>query len=262
MHPGRHSAPCASLLPESPGWLLLTPEGEGSWITNAQTATTMVLLARTSPSRSAQALSLFYIPLDKSSPHLSLRPIKKMGARSVDANLVFFDHYPVPASTLIEGEGFRQVLHGLNAERCLIAGEALGLGYAALERAVRYARERVVFNRPIGQNQGIQHRLAGCFMDLEAAKLATYHAAALVDNGEMSAVQIGAAANAAKFLAAEAGYRACEAAVLTMGGMGYAQEFHVERYLRESWIPRIAPVSKEMILNYVGEKVLGLPKSY
>lgn len=155
----------------------------------------------------------------------------------------------------------------MNAERCLLAGEALGLGYAALRRATQYAQERVVFGRPIGQNQSIQHGLAAAYMDLEAAKLATYHAAKLYDDAssgasEIPATSVGAAANTAKYLAAEAAYKACERAVLTHGGMGYAQEYHVERYLRESWVPRIAPISREMILNYIGEKVLKLPRSY
>ncbi|KAA8900446.1 isovaleryl-CoA dehydrogenase [Sphaerosporella brunnea] len=246
--------------------------GSKIWITNADVASHMVLLARTSqPSASAppsQCLSLFYIPL-LTSASLSLRPIQKLGARAISANEVFFDNYEVPASCLIgeEGSGFRQILHGMNAERCLLAGEALGLGYAALEKATIYSRERKVFGHAIGANQSIQHGLADCYMQLEAAKLATYHAAALYDrlregDGELSAKDVGAAANTAKYLAAEAGFRACERAVMTLGGMGYAKEFHVERYLRESLIPRIAPVSREMVLNYVGEKVLGLPKSY
>ena len=150
----------------------------------------------------------------------------------------------------------------MNAERMLIAAEALGLGYAALSRATKYAGEREVFSRPIGQNQGIQHGLSAAWMNLEAAKLSTYHAAALYDGGEADIKTVGAAANMAKYLAAEAAYQSCERAVLTLGGMGYAQEFHVERYLREAWVPRIAPVSREMVLNYVGERVLGLPKSY
>jgi len=232
----------------------------------------MVLLARTapldSPTKPSQGLSLFYIPLDKSDPRLALRTIPKMGACAIDANEVFFDSYRVAASSLIgaEGQGFEIVLHGMNAERCLLAGEALGLGYAALLKASRYAAARTVFGRAIGTNQGVAHPLAECFVNLEAAKLATYHAARLYDrsrtDGSVRWESVGVACNAAKYLAAEAAFRACERAVLTLGGMGYAREFHVERYLRECWIPRIAPVSREMVLIFVAERALGLPKSY
>lgn len=246
--------------------------GQKIWISSAQVASKMVLLARTTPleevKKQSEGLSLFFIDFDKTAPGLELKRIKKMGSRAIDANEVFFDNYRVPADTLIgkEGQGFKIVLHGMNAERCLLAGEALGIGYAALTRASKYARERVVFGRPIGQNQGIQHPLASAYMNLEAAKLATYHAARLYDNSakDSSITQhaVGVACNSAKYLAAEAAFTACERAVLAHGGMGYAQEYHVERYLRECFVPRIAPVSREMILNYVGEKVLGLPRSY
>jgi len=246
--------------------------GQKIWISSAQVASKMVLLARTTPleeiKKPSEGLSLFFIDFDKTAPGLELKRIKKMGGRAIDANEVFFDNYQVPADTLIgkEGQGFKIVLHGMNAERCLLAGEALGLGYAALTRASNYAKERVVFGRPIGQNQGIQHPLASAYMNLEAAKLATYHAARLYDKSakDPSITQhtVGVACNSAKYLAAEAAFTACERAVLAHGGMGYAQEYHVERYLRECFVPRIAPVSREMILNYVGEKVLGLPRSY
>ena len=280
--------------------------GEKVWITAAQVAGYMILLARTSsslPSSSSSSsspavavsssgedggdddddakiaskaqrskshgLSLFCIPLNRQTPGLEIRKIRKMGGRAVDANQVFFDNYRVPASSLIgaENNGFRIILQGMNAERCLLAGEALGLGYCALSRAADYARSRTVFNRPIGMNQGIAHPLADAYMALEAAKLATYHAASLYDQSQQegSAVTqdvVGVAANSAKYLAAEAAFRACERAVLTHGGMGYADEYDVERWFRESLVPRIAPVSREMILNYVGEKVLGLPRSY
>ncbi|KAK8159799.1 acyl-CoA dehydrogenase, variant [Phyllosticta citrichinensis] len=237
--------------------------GQKIWISSAQVATKMVLLARTDA-----GISLFFIDFDKTKPGLDLRKIKKMGSRSVDANELFFDNYRIPADSLIgnEGDGFKMVLHGLNAERCLLAGEALGLGYAALKRATNYARERVVFGRPIGMNQGIQHPLASAYMNLEAAKHATYHATRLYDKSRsdpsITRTAVGVACNSAKYLAAEASFKACETAVLTHGGMGYAQEYHVERYLRECFIPRIAPVSREMIMNFVGEKALGLPKSY
>ncbi|PSK53391.1 Short/branched chain specific acyl-CoA dehydrogenase, mitochondrial [Elsinoe australis] len=246
--------------------------GQKIWITSAQVATRMVLLARTTPleevKRPSEGLSLFFIDFDKSKPGLDLRRIKKMGGRAVDANEVFFDGYRIPANTMIgkEGQGFKIVLHGLNAERCLLAGEALGLGYAALNKASEYAKDRVVFGRPIGQNQGIQHPLADAFMNLEAAKLATYHAARLYDqSGQDSSITphaVGIAANSAKYLAAEAAFKACERSVLSMGGMGYAAEYHVERYMRDCFVPRIAPVSREMIMNFIAEKALGLPRSY
>ncbi|KAF2800168.1 acyl-CoA dehydrogenase NM domain-like protein [Melanomma pulvis-pyrius CBS 109.77] len=246
--------------------------GQKIWISSAQVATKMVLLARTTPleevGKPSEGLSLFFIDLDKSASGLELKRIKKMGGRAIDANEVFFDNYRIPADTLIgkEGEGFKIVLHGMNAERCLLAGEALGIGYVALKRAAEYAKDRVVFGRPIGMNQGIQHPLASAYMHLEAAKLATYHAARLYDNssndGSITQHAVGVACNSAKYLAAEAAFTACERAVLTHGGMGYAQEYHVERYLREVFVPRIAPVSREMIMNYIGEKALGLPRSY
>lgn len=258
--------------------------GQKVWTTCAHVADRMILLARTSPreavSKTSAALSLFCIPLDRTQGGLSMRRISKMGGRAVDAAEVFFTDYAVPASCLIggvEGKGWEIVTHGMNAERCLMAGEALGLGYAALERAATYAREREVFGRPIGKNQGIAHPLAEAWMRLEAAKLATYHAARMYDesttaesNSEVgqkdvdapTQKEVGIAANSAKYLAAEAAFAACERAVLTHGGMGYAVEYDVERWFRESLVPRIAPVSREMILNFVGEKVLGLPRSY
>jgi acyl-CoA dehydrogenase len=219
----------------------------------------MILLARTTPldqvTSPSHGLSLFAIPFDRSSPHLTLRKIPKMGGQAMDANEIFFDSYPIPASSLIgiEGQGFKIVLHGMNAERCLLAGEALGLGYVALAKAAKYAKEREVFDRPIGQNQAIAHPLADAWMGLEAAKLATYRAAALYDavsKGEEKAEQteVGAACNMAKYLAAEAAYKACERAVLTHGGMGYSAEFDVERYLREIFVPRIAPVSRVSVI--------------
>jgi len=170
------------------------------------------------------------------------------------------EELPVPAVDLIgaDSKGFDYILHGLNPERILIAAEAIGLGRAALARAVAYAGERVVFDRPIGQNQAIQHPLARCWMELEAAQLMVLKAASLYDKGQ----PCGAEANAAKFLAAEACFRACETAMLTHGGMGYAKEYHIERYFREAMIPRLAPVSPQLILCFIAEKVLGLPKSY
>ncbi|VBB73135.1 Putative acyl-CoA dehydrogenase [Podospora comata] len=246
--------------------------GQKIWITCAQVASKMILLARTTPleevKKPSEGLSLFCIDLDRSNPGLELRRIKKMGGRAVDANEVFFDNYSVGADSLIgeEGQGFKIILHGMNAERCMLAGEALGLGYAALGKAATYARERNVFKRPIGQNQGIAHPLAEVYMKLEAAKLATYHAAQLYDSSKADKTirqdAVGVACNSAKYLAAEAAFSACERAVLTHGGMGYAVEYDVERYFRECLVPRIAPVSREMILNYISEKILDLPRSY
>ncbi|KAF5013617.1 hypothetical protein FDECE_378 [Fusarium decemcellulare] len=234
--------------------------GQKIWITCAQVASKMILLARTTPleevKKPSEGLSLFSIDLDRNQPGLDLRKIKKMGGRAVDANEVFFDNYQIPANSLIgeEGKGFKMILHGMNAERCLLAGEALGLGYAALKKASEYARERVVFKRPIGMNQAIAHPLADAYMKLEGAKLATYHAARLYDQSKTDSSvrqdEVGVAANSAKYMAAEAAFTACERAVLTHGGMGYAMEYDVERWFRECLVPRIAPVSREMILNF------------
>ncbi len=236
--------------------------GQKIWITTAQVASKMLLLARTTPydelTKKTDGLSLFYTDFDRS--RVEVREIPKMGRSAVDSNMLFFDGLEIPVENRIgaEGKGFQQILHGLNPERILIAAEAIGLGRAALRKASAYARERVVFGRPIGQNQGIQHPLAKCWAELEAANLMTFKAASLYDKGE----ECGAEANAAKYLAAEAAFHACETAILTHGGMGYAKEYHVERYMRESWIPRIAPVSMQLILSFIAEKVLGQPKSY
>ncbi len=236
--------------------------GQKIWITTAQVATKMLLLARTTPydqvKRKTDGLSLFYTDFDRAK--VEVREIPKMGRSSVDSNMLFFDGMEIPVENRVgeEGKGFQLILHGLNPERVLIAAEAVGLGRAALRKAAAYARERNVFGRPIGQNQGIQHPLAKCWAELEAANLMVLKAASLYDKGE----ECGAEANAAKYLAAEAAYHACETAILTHGGMGYAKEYHVERYMRESWIPRIAPVSRELILSFIAEKVLGQPKSY
>ncbi|MBV9734878.1 MAG: acyl-CoA/acyl-ACP dehydrogenase [Acidisphaera sp.] len=236
--------------------------GQKVWISTAQIAEKMLILARTTPleqvRKPTEGLSLFYTTLDRS--RVEVREIEKMGRKAVDSNQVFFDDFRVPAEDRIgeEGRGFEYILHGLNPERVLIAAEAVGLGLAALDRASRYARERVVFGRPIGQNQAVQHPLAACWMELEAARLMTLSAAWQYDTGR----PCGPAANAAKYLAAEAGFKACQTAVMTHGGFGYAREYHVERYLREIMIPRIAPVSPQLILCYIAEKVLGQPKSY
>ena len=236
--------------------------GQKIWTSTAQVTNKMLILARTTPleetARPIEGLTLFYTDMDRS--HVEARVIPKMGRHAVDSNQVFIDNLRVSAADRIgeEGKGFSYLLHGFNPERILIAAEAIGLGRVALERAAQYAKERVVFDRPIGENQGIQHPLAECWMNLEAADLMVFKAASLYDAGK----PCGAESNAAKYLAGEAGYRACETAVMTHGGMGYAQEFHVERYLRESLIPRIVPISPHLILCYIAERVLGLPKSY
>ena len=236
--------------------------GTKIWTSTAQVANKILLLARTTPldkvKRKTQGLTLFYTDLDRA--HAEVRLIHKMGRHAVDSNMVFFEDMRIPVEDRIgeEGEGFRAIIHGLNPERILVAAEAIGIGRAALARASRYAKERIVFGRPIGQNQAIQHPLARNWAELEAANLMTLKAAWLYDTGQ----ECGAEANAAKYLAAEAGYRAAEQAVMTLGGMGYAQEYHVERLFRESLIPRIAPVSRELILSYLAERVLGQPKSY
>ncbi len=236
--------------------------GAKVWISTAQVAEKMLILARTTPLEEVRnhtdGLSLFYTDLDRS--RVQVREIEKMGRKAVDSNELFIDDLEVPVAHRIgeEGKGFKYIMHGMNAERILIAAETVGLGRAALRRATDYARERVVFNRPIGQNQGIQHPLAKCWMELEAADLMIFKAASLYDRGE----HCGAQANAAKYLAGEAGFNACQTAVMSHGGFGYAKEYHVERYLRESFIPRIAPVSPQLVLCYIAEKVLGLPKSY
>jgi len=237
-------------------------DGTKVWISTAQVADKILLLARTTPleevGRATEGLSLFYTDLDRS--RIKVHEIEKMGRKAVDSNELFIESFEVPLADRLgeEGKGFEYILHGMNPERILIAAEAVGLGMLALERAAAYARERVVFNRPIGQNQAIQHPLAKNWMELEAAWLMTLSAAWQYDQGRPA----GAAANAAKYLAGEAGFEACQQAVMTHGGFGYAKEFHVERYLREIMIPRIAPVSRELILSFIAEKVLGLPKSY
>jgi acyl-CoA dehydrogenase len=236
--------------------------GRKIWISTAQVAHRMLLLARTTPLEQAKkptdGISLFYTALDRGA--VEVREIAKMGRKAVDSNMLFIDGLKVPRDDLIgdEGKGFQQILHGMNPERVLIAAEAVGLGFAALNKAAAYARERVVFGRPIGQNQGIQHPLAQCWAELKAAELMVRQAAALYDEDQ----PCGAEANAAKYLAAEACWHACETAILTHGGMGYAQEYHVERYLREAQIARIAPVSPQLVLSFIAERVLGLPKSY
>ncbi len=236
--------------------------GQKIWTSTAQIANKVLMLVRTTPieevAKPTGGLTLFYTDLDRR--HIEVREIAKMGRKAVDSNQLFIDALPVPIADRVgeEGKGFEYILHGFNPERVLVAAEAVGLGRAALARATRYAGERIVFDRPIGKNQAIQHPLARAWAELEAADLMTFKAAALYDAGK----PCGAEANAAKYLAGEAGFSACETAVLTHGGMGYAKEFHVERLMREAMIARIAPVSREMILSFIAERVLGLPRSY
>jgi len=236
--------------------------GQKVWISTAQVAHKVLLLARTTPleevSQPTQGLTLFYTDLDRR--RIEVREIEKMGRKCVDSNELFIDDFEIPVEDRIgeEGRGFEYILHGMNPERVLIAAEAVGLGQLALERATAYAKERQVFNRPIGQNQGIQHPLARNWIELEAAWLMVMQAAWQYDQG----MNCAAAANAAKYLAGEAGFNACQQAVMTHGGFGYAKQYHVERYLREIMVPRIAPVSPELVLCFIAEKVLGLPKSY
>jgi acyl-CoA dehydrogenase len=203
-------------------------------------------------------MTLFLVDIDPDA--VTLRPIPKMGRNAVASYEVAIDELRVPLGARIgeEGAGFTHLLDGLNPERILLAHEALGIGRAAIRRAVRYAGERVVFGRPIGQNQGVAFPLAEAVMRLDAAELVARKAAWLYDRGE----PCGREANTAKWLCADAGFRAADQAVQTHGGMGYAREYHVERYFREARLMRLAPVSQEMVLNYVSRHVLGLPRSY
>ena len=236
--------------------------GQKIWTSTAKIADKILLLARTSPieecKKNTDGLTLFYTNLDRGK--IEVREISKMGRAAVDSNQIFIDNLEIPEFDRIgeEGKGFKYILDSLNPERILIAAEALGIGKNALSRAVKYANDRVIFNRPIGKNQSIQHPLAENWIELEAAELLIAKAAYQYDKGENA----GGMANAAKYFAAEAGFKAATQAVVTLGGMGYAKEYHVERLLRESLIPKLAPVSAQMILNYISERVLGLPKSY
>jgi acyl-CoA dehydrogenase len=236
--------------------------GQKVWTTTAQQANKILLLTRTTPreqcAHHTDGMTLFYTDLDRR--YIEVREIDKHGRNAVNSNATFYENLPVPEEHRIgeEGKGFRMLLDSLNPERILVAAECVGLGRRALAKAAAYAKERNVFGRPIGMNQSIQHPLAQSWMALEAADLMVWRAASLYDSGK----PCGAEANAAKYLAADAAYEACDRAVRTHGGFGYAKEYHVERYLRESMLPRIAPVSREMIMCFIAERVLGLPKSY
>ncbi len=237
-------------------------DGQKVWISTAQVADKILLLARTTPledvKRPTEGLSLFYSDFDRT--RIRVHEIEKMGRKVVDSNELFFEGFEIPVEDRIgeEGKGFEYILHGMNPERILIAAEAVGLGKCALAKATQYAKDRIVFNRPIGQNQAIQHPLAKNWMELEAARLMTMSAAWQYDNG----LPCGAAANAAKYLTGEAGFDACQQALMTHGGFGDAKEYRVERYLREIMVPRIAPISPQLVLSFIAERVLGLPKSY
>ena len=246
-----------------------TPDGNGYvvngskiWISTAQVADKVLLLTRTTDiedvRKPTEGLTLFYTDLDRD--RIEVREIDKMGRKAVDSNMLFIDGLKVPIEDRIgeEGMGFRYILEGMNPERILIAAEAIGIGRAALARATQYAKDRIVFGRQTGQNQAIQHPLAKCWAELEAANLMTMKAAALFDEGK----PCGAEANAAKYLAGEAGFEACQTAVMTHGGLGYAKEYQVERYMREVMVTRIAPISPQLVLSFLAERVLGLPKSY
>ena len=238
-----------------------TVNGRKVWTSTAQVADKIMLLARTADYDEAEptaGLSLFFTDLDRNA--VDVRLIDKMGRAAVDTNELFIDNLNIPAEDLIgeEGQGFRYILSSLNPERILIASEAVGIGISALDRAARYAREREVFGRPIGQNQAIQHPLADGWARLEAARLLALKAAVLYDAGQPCGVE----ANAAKYLAAETGLEVCRQAIATHGGMGYAREFHVERLFREIMVPYLAPVSQQLALCFVAERALGMPKSY
>jgi len=236
--------------------------GQKMWTTTAQEANKILLLVRTTPKdqcvKPMDGLTLFYSDLDRR--RIEVKAIDKMGRNAVDSNMVFIDNLEVDLESRIgdEGDGFRLLLDSLNPERILIASETIGVGKRAVDLAAKYASEREVFGRKIGANQSIQHPLAESWMALEAADLMVWHAARSYDDGR----NCGAEANAAKYLAAEAAFEACDRALRTHGGVGYAKEYNIERYLREVMLMRIAPISREMILCYVAEKVLGLPRSY
>ena len=236
--------------------------GQKVWTSTAQVANKIMLLTRTTKlencKKPTEGITIFYTDLDRSK--IEVRKIPKMGRKCVDSNAIFIDGLFIPDADRVgeEGKGFSYILHSLNPERLLVAAEAIAIGEDALRRGTQYARDRIVFDRPIGQNQGIQHPLAERWMNLEAAWTMVMKGAWLYDNHK----PCGAEANTAKFLGARAGFEACLQSVLTHGGFGYAKEYHVERLLREVTVTRIAPITEQLILSYIAEKVLDLPKSY
>jgi acyl-CoA dehydrogenase len=240
------------------GWVV---NGHKIWITNAQNAHRILLLARTSPrteERPFDGMTLFFTDLNRE--RITVREIEKLGRAAVDSNELFIDNLEVRDDEVVGevGKGFSYLLDGLNPERIVVGMEQLGLGRAALEIATKYANERIVFDRPIGKNQAVAHPLADSWIRLKAAELVSMEAAALYDAHQ----PCGPEANAAKFLGSEAGFEACDRAMQTLGGYSYAKDYHIERFWRESRLLKIAPVSQEMVLNYISTKVLGLPRSY
>jgi acyl-CoA dehydrogenase len=240
------------------GW---TVTGQKVWITNAQNASRILLLARTSPrseERPFDGMTLFFTDMDRDK--ITVREIEKLGRSSIDSNELFIDGLEIPDEDVVGevGKGFYYLLDGLNPERIVVATEMVGLGRAALDIATKYANERIVFDRPIGKNQAVAHPLADSWIRLMAAEEMAMKAAALYDSHQ----PCGPEANAAKFLGSEAGFEACDRAMQTLGGYSYSKEYHVERFWRESRLLKVAPVSQEMVLNYISTKVLGLPKSY
>jgi acyl-CoA dehydrogenase len=236
--------------------------GKKVWISKAMESEKILLLTRTAKfedsEKKTDGLTLFFTDLDRA--HVDIRPIKKMGRNAITSNELFIDDLRIPESHRIgeEGRGFKYILDGLNPERCLVAAEALGIGRAALRRAVRYGNEREVFGRPIGMNQGLQFPLADSLARLDAAELILRKATWMYDKG----LPCGREANTAKYLCADAGFEAADRALQVHGGMGYSEEYHVARYFREARLTKIAPLSQEMVLNYLGSHVLGLPRSY
>lgn len=257
---GLNSTSMKTFAEKVPGGYIV--HGQKVWTSTAQVSNKIMLIGRTTKEeqsrRPTEGISIFYTDLDRGK--VDVRRIPKMGRKAVDSNSVFIDGLFVPDEDLIgeEGKGFFYILHSLNAERVLIGAEAVGIGQDALRRAARYANERLVFGRPIGQNQGIQHPLAECWMALQAAWLMAVRAALLYDKG----LPCGAEANAAKLLCGRAGHDAAWQAIVTHGGYGYAKEYQVERLYREVAIARLAPISEQLISSYIAEKALGLPKSY
>ncbi len=257
---GLNTAAIKTFAQKVPGGYVV--HGQKVWTSTAQVANKIMLLARTTKledcQRPTDGMTIFYTDLNRSK--IDVHRIDKMGRKAVDSNSIFIDGLFVPDADRVgeEGKGFGYILHSLNPERLLIAAEAIAIGQDALRRASKYARERVVFDRPIGQNQGIQHPLAERWMALEAAWGMVMKGAWLYDQQQ----PCGAEANAAKFLGARAGFDSCLQAVLTHGGFGYAKEYHVERLLREVTLTRIAPVTEQLILSFIAEKVLDLPRSY
>jgi alkylation response protein AidB-like acyl-CoA dehydrogenase len=240
------------------GWVI---NGQKVWITNAQNAHRILILARTSPRTEEKpyaGMTLFFTKLDRE--RITVREIEKLGRSCIDSNELFIDNLEASDAEVLGevGKGFYYLLDGLNPERVVVAAEQIGLGRAALEIATKYANERVVFDRPIGKNQAVAHPLADSWIRLMAAEQMAMKAAAMFDNHQ----PCGPEANAAKFLGSEAGFEACDRAMQTLGGYSYAKEYHVERFWRESRLLKVAPVSQEMVLNYISDKVLGLPKSY